>query len=73
MATSPAAANANDGSTTRNNRMEARSELSGDMVMDDVPEDTGFADGEQGDHYYESDAQEFEHGGNMSSTLEASK
>ena len=35
--------------------MDARSDLSGDMVMDDVPEDTGLADGEQGDHYYESD------------------
>ena len=52
MTTSPA----NNTEFTRNNRMDARSELSGDMVMDVVPEDTGIADGEQGDHYYESDA-----------------
>lgn len=33
--------------TPRNNRMDARSELSGDMLMDDVPEDIyGLADGE---------------------------
>ena len=33
--------------TPRNNRMDARSELSGDMMMDDVPEDIcGLADGE---------------------------
>jgi len=36
------------------NRNDAASELSQEMVMD-VPDDLGLAEGEQGDHYYESD------------------
>ena len=55
-------------------RGKTRSELSQEMLMD-VPDDLGLADGEQGDHYYESDvalADYGEHGGDMG-TLESSK